>query len=469
MSSSLLQALLQNLGILSGLLLLGMLLRAKVPLFQKLLLPASVIGGLLGLVLGPLVMGDGAILPFSEEAIGTFAALPGVLIVPIFASVPFGNGFEDKKERKTSVGTLLTSCGLFSIVREVQLIIGFGLTLIALFLFPELEWYRTFGFELSQGFSGGHGTAAGVGSILQGYQLPFWETAQGIATTYATIGLVGGMLLGIFIIHMACKKGQTKLLQKPVDMPVSFSKGYQKDREKQESVGRETTNNSSIESITLHLAVILIDCGLAYAIYGWARAEEIPGLSSVPVWFMALILMYGINALIRLLKLQWLFDKKLKSKIVGAISDFAIVAAMVSIPVEAVAGYLLPIILLSALGFIVTYLLCFPLYRLVFGKEQYYFERAILSFGVNTGVTINGMMLLKICDPNYESPALNDFSMAFALMSMVSLITFPIMYSLIETGSTLENFLFAIVTASIYLVMTIIGRYLMRREGKANG
>ena len=42
----------------------------------------------------------------------------------------------------------------------------------------------------------------------------------------------------------------------------------------------------------------------------------------------------------------------------------------------------------------------------------------IVCWGANTGVTITGMMLLKICDPDYQTPALAEFSMGFALMSI---------------------------------------------------
>ena len=53
LTSSLLTELLCSLSIIGGLLLLGTFLRAKVKLFQKLFLPASVIGGFIGLLLGP--------------------------------------------------------------------------------------------------------------------------------------------------------------------------------------------------------------------------------------------------------------------------------------------------------------------------------------------------------------------------------------------------------------------------------
>ena len=66
MTTALLQNLITYLAIAAGLLFLGMFLRAKVSVFRKLLLPASVIGGFIGLLLGPQVLGDNAILRVSE-------------------------------------------------------------------------------------------------------------------------------------------------------------------------------------------------------------------------------------------------------------------------------------------------------------------------------------------------------------------------------------------------------------------
>ena len=61
------------LGIFSGFLMLGTFLRAKVPVFQNLYLPASVIGGFIALILGPNVLN---ILPFSEDVMAIASSLP---------------------------------------------------------------------------------------------------------------------------------------------------------------------------------------------------------------------------------------------------------------------------------------------------------------------------------------------------------------------------------------------------------
>ncbi|KPC93085.1 hypothetical protein ADL27_21600, partial [Streptomyces sp. NRRL F-6602] len=71
-------SLLSDAGLLAALLVTGTVLRARVRLVQRLMLPASVIAGFLGLALGPEGLG---LLPFSDQ-LGTYAS---VLIVVVFA------------------------------------------------------------------------------------------------------------------------------------------------------------------------------------------------------------------------------------------------------------------------------------------------------------------------------------------------------------------------------------------------
>ena len=71
-----------DLGIISALMLIGKLIRVKVPGIQRFLIPPSVLAGIMGLILGPEVLGW---LPLSGN-LGTYA---GILIAFVFASLPF--------------------------------------------------------------------------------------------------------------------------------------------------------------------------------------------------------------------------------------------------------------------------------------------------------------------------------------------------------------------------------------------
>jgi ESS family glutamate:Na+ symporter len=350
MNNAMLTQLLYCFCVLSALLLLGTLLRAVVPAFRKLFLPASVIGGFIGLLAGPIIWKTGGI-PFPQAWITTWAALPGILIVPVVASTPLGMKFGSSglSARKTSTNMVKTFAVL-SVAGSVQILLGLCVREFFVHTMPDLDLYATFGYELTQGFSGGHGTAGVIGSYYKGLELPYWELAQGITTTTATFGLIGGMIIGIIAINVAARTGHTAILTKPAEIPPDMAKGIQWDPDQQKSMGKETTLNSSIESLTFHLAVILGGCGLAYIIMTLVKFYKVPVITQIPIWPYALVVMFGVNFLIQKLGLGNLIDGKTKSRIAGTCSDYAITAAIASMPVHAILPYIVPILVMVALG-----------------------------------------------------------------------------------------------------------------------
>lgn len=457
MTSQLLTQLLQALSLLSVLLLIGTFLRAKVKLFQSLYLPASVIGGFIGMIISPEILGRFSNYSISEEWIKTYSLLPGILSVPIFAAIPLGMFLNENKNIKSMYPSKVLICfGLFQCASMSQSAIGYATNMFFNKINPQLNMYRTFGYELSAGFAGGHGLAAATGKLLEGFGIPQWEIAQGVALTTATIGLIGGIVFGIIFINLAVRKNKTKIIKRINDnADKSMEVGYNKDINKQNSLGRETFLSSSIETITFHLAIIFTVCGIAYIVLNFVKKMNIAGLNVLPVWTYSMIIMFALNFIIKKLNLVWMVDAKVKAKIMGTLSDFAIVSAMTSLPIKAIINYIAPITVMCILGFIITYLLVFPLNSFFF-KEDYSFERAIISWGTLTGVLITGMTLLKICDPEYKSPALSEFSLGFSLMSVTGLLIVPILNTVLAVGSTFDNFITAIISAILYFAFAFM-------------
>ena len=459
MTSQLLTQLLQALSLLSALLLVGTFLRAKVKLFQSLYLPASVIGGFIGMIISPEILGRFSNYSISQEWIKTYSLLPGILSVPIFAAIPLGmflnNSNDNKKKNIKSLypSKVLICFGLFQCTAMTQSAIGYATNMFFSKVNPQLNMYRTFGYELSAGFAGGHGLAASTGKLLESFGIPQyeWEIAQGVAMTTATVGLIGGMIFGIIFINIAVRRNKTNIIKaiKKNNEDKSMEIGYNKYITKQNSLGRETFLSSSIETITFHLAIIFTVCGLAYIVLNFVKKMNIAGLNVLPVWTYSMIIMFALNFLIKKLNLTWMIDAKVKAKIMGTLSDFAIVSAITSLPIKAIMNYIAPITVMCILGFIITYLLVFPLGDFFF-KKDYSFERAIVSWGTLTGVLTTGMILLKICDPEYKSPALSEFSLGFSLMSITGLLIVPILNNVLARGSTFDNFITAIISAILY-------------------
>ena len=469
MTSQLLTQLLQALSLLSVLLLAGTFLRAKVKLFQSLYLPASVIGGFIGMIISPEILGRFSNYSISEEWIKTYSLLPGILSVPIFAAIPLGMFLNENKNIKSMYPSKVLICfGLFQCASMSQSAIGYATNMFFSKINPQLNMYRTFGYELSAGFAGGHGLAAATGKLLEGFGIPQWEIAQGVALTTATIGLIGGIVFGIIFINLAVRKNKTKIIKRINDnADKSMEVGYNKDINKQNSLGRETFLSSSIETITFHLAIIFTVCGIAYIVLNFVKKMNIAGLNVLPVWTYSMIIMFALNFIIKKLNLVWMVDAKVKAKIMGTLSDFAIVSAMTSLPIKAIINYIAPITVMCILGFIITYLLVFPLNSFFF-KEDYSFERAIISWGTLTGVLITGMTLLKICDPEYKSPALSEFSLGFSLMSVTGLLIVPILNTVLAVGSTFDNFITAIISAILYFVFAFMVSFINKKSFTKN-
>ena len=401
---------------LSFLLILGVFIKSKVKVLQELFIPASVIGGFIGLKLGPEVLGR--IFSFSLPVtwLKEMALLPGILIVPVVAAVPLGLEFKGSNG-KGVVRDVGIMGGILFIATFLQEIIGYFVNFVCTRFF-NIDLYKSFGVELNAGFSGGHGTAGMIGRTLHEMNMDYWALAQGIATTTATFGLIGGILLGIFLINRACRKGETSLLKKPSDIPMELKRGYYTDITKQTSIGRETMLSSSIDVLAFHVAIIFSVCGVSYIILALIKKYKVPVLSSFSVWAFAMVIMILVWKAIKKLGLEWCVDTKVKSKITSMLTEFAVVSAVATLPLRAVFSYFVPIMAMMILGFIATWW-CIKYFSYRYYKGNYAFERAVAMLGTCLGVFLTGLLLLRICDPEFSTPVLGDYSLGFSLTALM--------------------------------------------------
>ena len=88
--------------------------------------------------------------------------------------------------------------------------------------------------------------------------------------------------------------------------------------------------------------------------------------------------------------------------------DFLVVAAIATIRIEALIGGLWPflIIVAAAIGWNVFCVLLLARRML----PDAWFERSIAEMGQSMGVTATGLLLLRVVDPDYESPAVDAFA-----------------------------------------------------------
>ena len=228
------------------LLLLGKVVRTAVPLLQRLFLPTSVIGGLLGLVAIQVCRRWFPQVELSGWTAG-WSAMPGFLINIVFASLFIGASIPPLKT-VWEQGAAQLCYG--QICAWGQYVVG--LALAGLVLVPLFHVNSAFGTLLEIGFEGGHGT---VGGLSQTFEDLGWKEGGALGFTVATCGMVLGVSLGMTLINLAAKRGWIQGLKVDAHRDPLEMRGIYPPEE-QPSAGSQTVRSDSVDSLAFHLAIL---------------------------------------------------------------------------------------------------------------------------------------------------------------------------------------------------------------------
>ena len=438
--------------LLAAVMLLGKYVRVKVRFIQKLLLPSAIIAGFIGLIVGPQVLGrlgaplgwawleDGGLL--TEGIMDVWSELPGLLISVVFATLFLGSRIPSPVRVAKLVGPQLSIGVAYG---SGQYVVGIVLGLLV--LSPLFGVDPIFGALLEIAFEGGHGTAAGMEPAFDDMGIP---EATDLALAMATVGLVFGIIIGISVINWAVRTGRTRVIKSVSKQSKAELRGLYSDDESV-STGRMTSRPSSIEPLTMHVAVVglaiiigwLILEGLIWVedqLWGqpdsvWSE-EGLTLLGYVPLFPLAMIGGVIIQVILDRTGNTSLLDHETMKRIQGLSLDILIVAALATISLDVIATYWETFLVLSIAGiiFCTTMLLVFTP-RII---PEFWVERGIADFGQSMGVTATGLVLLRVADPNDESPALEAFGYKqlffepFFGGGLVTALSLPIM---VATGS----------------------------------
>lgn len=384
-------AILLDVGWISLLMIIGNVLRHRVKFFfQDLLLPAPITAGLFGLLLGPHVLG---LINFSDY-LGDYTT---VLIAVVFASMAFSMDIGGKVNKGAR-----NMWGYSAMMHTGQ----WGLfILLGLFVFaPLFNTPSWFGMMLPVGFTGGFGTAAAIGGALEGVGA---EAALSLGFASATVGTVVAIIGGVIAANWGIRRGKVSYV--PKELPDEIRSGYITNLEQRPSLGRATTNPSSIEPLALHLGFVVLTVMAAFGLNQGISAvwENV----SIPLYASSMVLGLIFRALMNVIGAQDYLDKEAIGSINGAASDYLVAFGVASIVPAAIASYWQALVLLFVLGtaFCVAFLLWFP--AEFFGER--WIERAIFGWGWATASVATGIALLKIVDPKLKSGTLSEYGMAY--------------------------------------------------------
>lgn len=433
-------SLLYDVAWMSSLLLLAKIIRSKVKIVQRMYIPSALIAGFLGLLLGKQFLN---VVPFSNE-ISSYA---GILIAFVFGSMFIGN------KNKVSFKKMFDSVGDSFLVNAAAEIAQFGLfILLGVTILPMLfnGINKAFGLLLPAGFVGGHGTAAAIGGVLVENG---WLDAVSIGQTFATIGLLGGIIGGVTIINIGARKGKTSIIKSVEDLQEEMLTGLVKEEDRS-VFGSNTVNAMSIDTLTWHFSLILIAVGMAYGVNTILKSL-LPSVS-FPVYGLALICSIILQNFLKLVRLDEYVDKKIITHIGSSATDYLVAFGVASINISVVVKYLVPIVVLAIIGFafVITW---FWVVSPRFFKN-YWFERGIYIFGLSTGVMATGVILLRVTDPEFKSGVLEDFGFAWIFLSFMDmfLVSFSPVFVLNNWGIIYSLILLGVAGLCLFLCKRVL-------------
>ncbi|QCU78280.1 sodium:glutamate symporter [Citricoccus sp. SGAir0253] len=436
-------SLLVDAGLIGLLLAVGTLLRAVIRPLQALMVPASVLGGFIGLALGPHGLG---VLPFSDQ-LGTYAS---VLIVVVFACVAMTDDFDLRK-----IGRGVASFASYGVlVYAVQ--VALGMLFVLLLLQPLFGVPDSFGALLFAGWAGGFGTAAAMGAAFQEGGDP---TMMSLAYTSATVGMLAGIVGGIIQARIGARRGWAREFAGLHAIPRDLRTGLLDPSGRRPAIGTHTFSAASIESLAFHVGIIGAVGAAAYGVSVWLGGV-LPDVA-FPVFSIAFIVGLVVRALMTATRASRFVDTPSLQSLSGTATDFLILCGIASIVPSVVADNWLPLLLLFVFGLVV----CLALGLRVAPRllRDGWFEKQLFTWGWATGAVATGIAMLRIVDPKLRSGTMEEFGVAYIPVVPVEIAAVTFVPTLVVAGAAWSV---VGIWGAVAVVAAVVAVYLVRTGGR---
>jgi len=431
------------LGWISGMLLLGALIRAKIGFFQRFLLPACLIGGIIGFIL----ISFGVVgVPHDAFALIAFHLFSlGFISVGLTGS----SGGTEKNIKKTVIKGSLWMALIWTASLSIQSLTGAGILFGLNKIFDPI--YEGLGFLVGHGFTQGPGQALAISGVWQNsFNIP---DAVSFGLAFAAVGFFIAAFIGVPIATWGLRKGASTHTSK--DLSPAFIKGVF-EKGKSENAGKMTTHPANIDGLAFQLALLLGIYGLTY--FECLLLKDYIFTGVLTKLTFGFIFIYGLmNALIfravlNKLKLGYLIDDDVQRRITGFMVDFMIVSVFMAVKVTVLWKYIIQILSIVVCTTLITVGLI-----LYFGRraKEYALERTVAIFGYCTGTAASGLLLLRIVDPNFKTPVALEvgFMNAWAVLTVMHVLFLATTVPSPDTLSVIGMMGIHAVTAAIMIIL----------------
>ncbi len=388
-------------------LLLGNILRHFIPALKKSLIPVSVLGGLLLLIISTVTYYCAGDYFFNLPLFGGNGGgerMSGMNVLEVITYHCLGVGFvatglrsSKKKFGKKRAGEIFDS-GLVTVNGYlVQAFVGLAITLVGAYLLHTDGLISAAGILLAFGFGQGTGQALNYGNI---FEKDYGFTGGGnFGLTIAALGFLAACIVGVIYINVMRRKGQIKIVEREKGNSLS---DYEDEN--------EISIVSSMDKLTVQVAIVLAIYAASFGIM-YGLSALIPSLANTLFgfnFFIGVLLTLPVKAVLNKLYEKKIIKKQIinnfmMDRIGGFAFDLMIVAGVAAIQIPLLASYWGLLLILAAAGALVTVFYVNFVSKRQFGAYRH--EQFLAFFGMLTGTASTGMILLREIDGTYRTPA----------------------------------------------------------------
>lgn len=392
-----------DLALLMGFMLIGVLLLQIIKPLQKLFLPAGLIGGAVALALGPQVLN-------LIQLPKTWNGIPTPMINIVLTCAIFGVTI-NKTKLKNYLGAINLIILTYFAQMFVGTIVGIGLGKI----WKELPY--SWGLMTVYTYWGGHGAATTAGTVFESLGVPDMVS---LGIIMATFGLIIAMVAGIPLVNFGVHKGWATNASKIESTGTAPTILVPETSRK--PIGFASVTSESINGMALQLGFILLSMFVGGLLFKSLAKVPVPVFANVMKMIPALL--YGIVGAI----IVWAFMRKTGTDkyadlasvntISGVALDICVCSATATLNLKLFASFLAPLLIHMVCIIVLMLLICVVLLRRWMKHD--WFELCLMAFGQGHGSTPSGLALARCVDADHKSVSWEGFGVALGVFTPIT-------------------------------------------------
>ncbi len=377
-------------------LLVAQMLKRSIPALEASLIPTSVLGG------GVLLLLSTVFKAVTGEEMFDTAFFGGngsawlelltyhTLALGFTASALKSSGGKMTKERSVEIfNTGLTTVATYLL----QAFFGMVICIIAAVILPDL--LEAAGLLLALGYGQGPGQAMNYGGI---YETQYgFIGGKSFGLTVSSMGFICASIGGVFYLNVLKRRGK-----------INLDKGSGKHNEQVEG-NNEIPMQESIDKFTIQIALIVVAYMLAYGMmYGLGCL--LPGMRATIYGFNFLLgVLAGtlVKTVINACRKRNIIHRSytndfLLTRATNFFYDIMVTASIAAIRMSIIGKYWAVLLVMGVVGLLITYVYVHFVCKKLF--PAYAEQQFLAMFGMLTGTASTGVILLREIDGDFKTP-----------------------------------------------------------------